>query len=436
MLSTDSIRISTDIAKMQTSTSKNFKATTSGANPKKVKSNSNSDLNEEKKSVYERLYTPKLESKRPVTAAKNPKRPVLHVKNGSGIEELKKAYAQDCKKEHKKGKKKEGKKKKLAAKKASKAEAKRKPVARKEEKGAIAKYCSELRRIIENSILKKTNTVSWEELVGLNDLKKKMQECIVLPIRNPKLFSGLLAPSKGILMFGPPGNGKTMVAKAVASQFDGEVTFFNLSAGELTSRYYGDSEKLVKALFETAVERQPSVIFIDEIDSILGARKSGELEVTRRLKTEFLVRFDGVGTSARDRVLVVGATNRPFDLDDAVLRRFTSRVFLPLPGLEARRQMLIKLLRKARNSLTEEEITGIAERTEGYSFADLRSLCTEAAMGPMRNFGISTLVAMDKEHAPPIALQDFNAALGKIVKSVSKKSMQEFEIWNELNKAQ
>jgi len=393
----------------------------------------------EAKHVFDRLYAPRVEVKRPTTPGANQKRQALHQKNSSDLDKPKKAS----------GKKKEAKKKQIAkhVEKEKKKVVKKVPVAKKpeirrkqgvpkeEKKGAIAKYSCELREIIENSILKEANMVKWEELVGLEELKKKMQECIILPIKNPKLFSGLLAPSKGILMFGPPGNGKTMIAKAIASQFNGEVTFFNLSAGELASRYYGDSEKLVKLLFEVAAEKQPSVIFIDEIDSILGARKNSELEVSRRLKTEFLVRLDGVGTNVQDRILIVGATNRPFDLDDAVLRRFTSRIFLPLPNLEARKQMLIKQLDKALNDLTEEGITLIAECTEGYSFADLRSLCAEAAMGPMRNFGISTLVVMEKNRAPPITIQDFKLALKKVVTSVSKKSIEEFELWNKINKS-
>jgi len=262
-----------------------------------------------------------------------------------------------------------------------------------------------------------------------------MQQCIILPIKNPKFFTGLRAPSKGILMFGPPGNGKTMVAKAVASQFNGEVTFFNMSAVEFTSRYYGDSEKLVRALFEIAAEKQPSVIFIDEIDSILGRRKEGELDVSRRIKTEFLVRLDGVGTKTQDRILIIGATNRPFDLDDAVMRRFTSRIFLPLPNFEARKQMLVKQLESESNSLTEKDVAWIAKNTEGYSFADLMSLCAEAARGAINNFGISTLIVMEKDRSPPITMQHFELALKKVVKSVSEKSIKEFECWNKDNKS-
>ncbi len=303
----------------------------------------------------------------------------------------------------------------------------------KETKGAIAKYGEELRQIIEQSILTKASTVRWEDLIGLESMKKRMQECIVLPIKNPKIFTGLLTPSKGILLFGPPGNGKTMVAKAVASECGEEVTFFNMSAGALTSRYFGDSEKLVRALFEAANERQPSVIFIDEIDSILGARSSGELEVTRRLKTEFLVQFDGVGTRAENRVLVIGATNRPFDLDEAVLRRFTARVFLPLPSVEARANMLRAQLATVKSVVHEGEVAAIAKRTEGYSFADLKTLCQEAAMEPMRSMGFSILVKIEKKDLPEVTVAHFEAALKKVPPSVSQKSIQEFEKWQKDN---
>eukprot|EP00829_Urostomides_striatus_P006369 TRINITY_DN1693_c0_g1_i1.p1 TRINITY_DN1693_c0_g1~~TRINITY_DN1693_c0_g1_i1.p1 ORF type:complete len:280 (+),score=50.41 TRINITY_DN1693_c0_g1_i1:59-841(+) len=224
------------------------------------------------------------------------------------------------------------------------------------------KFSAEISGIIEQSILQKAQTVKWSDLIGLDKVKEKMLETIVLPIKNPSLFTGLLTPSKGILLFGPPGNGKTMVAKAIASECGENVTFFNLSAGSITSRYYGDSEKIVQALFDTASSKQPSVIFIDEIDSILGARSNEENEASRRLKTEFLVKLDGVGTNSADKVVLIGATNRPFDLDEAVLRRFTSRIFLPLPNLEARVQMIKNQIKLSKSNLTEAELNEIGEK--------------------------------------------------------------------------
>lgn len=163
---------------------------------------------------------------------------------------------------------------------------------------------------LKDSILDSDPNIHWDDIKGLTDVKKILNETIVLPQLRPDIFSGLYAPSKGILLYGPPGTGKTMLAKAIATEC--KSTFFSISASTLTSKWMGEGEKLMRGLFQMALDKAPSVIFMDEIDSIMGARGGNEHEASRRLKTEFLVQFDGVSAQQESKsLLVLAATNRP-----------------------------------------------------------------------------------------------------------------------------
>ncbi|KAJ8360055.1 hypothetical protein SKAU_G00165800 [Synaphobranchus kaupii] len=254
-------------------------------------------------------------------------------------------------------------------------------------------------------------------------------EIVILPALRPELFTGLRGPQRAACsLFGPPGNGKTMLAKAVAKESN--ATFFNISAASLTSKYVGEGEKLVRALFSVARELQPSIIFIDEIDSLLCERREGEQDSTRRLKTEFLVEFDGVQSGGDERVLVMGATNRPQELDEAVLRRFAKRVYVTLPSEETRFSLLKNLLGKHRNPLGHQELAHLAKLTEGYSGSDLTSLAKDAALGPIRELRPEQVKNMAASQVRNIKVSDFMESLKKIKHSVSPKTLDMYAQWN------
>ncbi|KAF1744418.1 hypothetical protein MXB_5285 [Myxobolus squamalis] len=232
-------------------------------------------------------------------------------------------------------------------------------------------------------VVDKGAQVTWNDIAGLEFAKKTIEEIIVWPMVRPDLFTGLLVPVKGLLLFGPPGTGKTLIGKCIANQCCAK--FFSISASSLTSKWFGEGEKLVRALFEVAKYYQPSVVFMDEVDSLLTSRKDGEHESTRRIKTEFLVQLDGCGSSSDDRILIIGATNRPQELDDAARRRFVKRLYVPLPDNKAREQIINNLLSKQSHSIEADDILLIVQKTCGYSGADMMNLCKEAALGPIRD---------------------------------------------------
>lgn len=272
---------------------------------------------------------------------------------------------------------------------------------------------------IRNDIQSTVSTVGWDDIAGLESAKSAIMEVVCWPMLRPDLFSGIRAPPKGLLLFGPPGTGKTLIGKCVASSV--KATFFSISSSSLTSKWIGEGEKLVKALFAVARVYQPSVVFVDEIDSLLSQRTEGENEATRRIKTEFLVQFDGCGTNSDDRVLVIGATNRPAEIDEAARRRFRKKLYIPLPEAPARRSLVENLLKAQKHSLTEVQLHDIVEKTRGYSGSDLDGLTREASLGPLRDcFDIANVA---EENVRPITYDDFIAALRQVRASVSEKDL-------------
>ncbi|KAG0279240.1 hypothetical protein BGZ96_002015 [Linnemannia gamsii] len=281
---------------------------------------------------------------------------------------------------------------------------------------------SKLANMILNEVMIDGATVTWDDIAGLSFAKQALKEIVILPALRPELFTGLRAPAKGVLLFGPPGT-----AKAVAQE--SKATFFSISASSVTSKFVGESEKLVRTLFAIAHELQPSVIFIDEVDSILTERSESEHEASRRLKTEFLLQFDGAGSNPADRVLVMGATNRPQELDEAARRRFVKRIYIPLPETETRFNLLTKLLSGQDYRLSSGEMQTLVRQTEGYSGSDLTALAQDAALGPLRSLG-ETLLETPADQVRPIQYQDFVQAIQTIRPSVSPQSLMAFEEWN------
>lgn len=291
-----------------------------------------------------------------------------------------------------------------------------------------------LAKNIINEIVDNGDEVFWEDIAGLDAAKNSLKETVVYPLLRPDLFSGLREPVTGMLLFGPPGTGKTMLARAVATQ--AKATFFSISASSLTSKYLGESEKLVRALFVLAKELSPSIIFVDEIDSLLSSRGEGEHESSRRLKTEFLIQWSNLAKAAAGsknamdaRVLVLAATNLPWAIDDAARRRFVRRQYIPLPEDTTRFQHLNHLIRHQKHTLSQEDIAEVTKLTDGFSGSDLTALAKDAAMGPLRSLG-DALLTTDFEKIRPMGVQDFRASLRTIRPSVNKAGLEEYVKWD------
>ncbi|KAE8749294.1 hypothetical protein FOCC_FOCC004001 [Frankliniella occidentalis] len=241
---------------------------------------------------------------------------------------------------------------------------------------------------LEGAIVVEKPHVQWADVAGLEGAKEALKEAVILPIRFPHLFTGKRIPWKGILLFGPPGTGKSYLAKAVATEANNS-TFFSVSSSDLVSKWLGESEKLVKNLFELARSHKPSIIFIDEVDSLCSSRSDNESESARRIKTEFLVQMQGVGND-NDGILVLGATNIPWVLDSAIRRRFEKRIYIPLPEEPARLIMFKLHLGNTFNTLSEDDLKQLAKKSEGYSGADISIVVRDALMQPVRKVQTAT----------------------------------------------
>ncbi|KAM1759208.1 hypothetical protein ACFX11_008232 [Malus domestica] len=290
--------------------------------------------------------------------------------------------------------------------------------------------------------------VTFDDIGALENVKDTLKELVMLPLQRPELFSKgqLTKPCKGILLFGPPGTGKTMLAKAVATEAG--ANFINISMSSITSEWFGEGEKYVKAVFSLASKIAPSVVFVDEVDSMLGRRENrGEHEAMRKMKNEFMVNWDGLRTKDKERVLVLAATNRPFDLDEAVIRRLPRRLMVNLPDAQNREKILRVVLAKE-DLETDVDLEAVANMTDGYSGSDLKNLCVAAAHLPIREIlekekKERSLASAENRPVPelycstdirPLKMEDFKHAHEQVCASVSSEStnMSELLQWNDL----
>jgi vacuolar protein-sorting-associated protein 4 len=305
--------------------------------------------------------------------------------------------------------------------------------------------------------------VRWDDVAGLQGAKDALHETVILPTAFPQLFTGKRQPWRGILLYGPPGTGKSYLAKACATEC--EATFFSISSSDLVSKWMGESERLVRTLFEMARASKPAIIFIDEVDSLCGARgESGESDAARRIKTEFLVQMEGVGRSG-DNILVLGATNTPWDLDSAIRRRFEKRIYIALPEADGRKTLLKLALGDTPHQVGEDDFVSIAERTGGYSGSDMSILVRDAIFEPVRrcqrakffervtktgNDGVAKQmwrpcspgnpnavemslmqVPRDELLEPDVLPSDFELAVEKCRPSVNADDLQQYVEWTE-----
>ncbi|CAK9235761.1 unnamed protein product [Sphagnum jensenii] len=226
--------------------------------------------------------------------------------------------------------------------------------------------------------------VTFDSVGGLDTIKQDLKELIILPLQRPDLFAHgkLLRPQKGVLLFGPPGTGKTLLAKAIAKE--SSAVFINVKTSTLMSKWFGDAQKLVTAVFTLAYKLQPAIIFVDEVDSFLGQRRVAEHEALTNMKTEFMALWDGFSTDQDARVMVLAATNRPWELDEAILRRLPRAFEVGMPDKQQRASIL-KVILKGEEVAENLDIDQLASLCEGYSGSDLSDLCKQAAYLPIRD---------------------------------------------------
>jgi katanin p60 ATPase-containing subunit A1 len=287
---------------------------------------------------------------------------------------------------------------------------------------------AESEEMIDKLIVTQKPGTTWEDIGGLEEAKHTLKEAIIMPFVGGR--PDFVRITKSILLYGPPGTGKTLLAKASSNTLN--ATFFEAKASGLLSKYFGESSKIISSLFGKASDMQPSLIFLDEIDSIAPSRSGDINESSRRVLGEILEGMEGFGNKPDEKVIFIGATNKPWDLDDALLSRFQRKIYVPLPDAESRRKIFGIHLRGAQLSVN---VNDLVKRSEGYSGRDIAALCQDAINTMIRekNPRLEDLTSKQLETYSLVTREllpsDFDKAFEKVKPAMDSKSLDKYSEW-------
>jgi len=281
--------------------------------------------------------------------------------------------------------------------------------------------------IASQLIVPKELPVSWQSIGGLDSIVETLKETVILPFQRQDLFakSKLFAPPKGILLYGPPGCGKTMLAKATAKEAN--CTFINIELQQLTNKWYGESQKLAAAVFSLATKLQPCIIFIDEIDVFLQMRSERDHEVTAMMKATFMSLWDGLVSSNTNQIMVMGATNRPQHIDQAILRRMPIRLHIPLPNA-LQRQKILDLVLQVEKLDNTVDLGKLAADLPGLSGSDIDEMCRHASVARVHEHIKEENGDCNRKNLRPISQEDLLKAAAVMKQS---KISQHFSIFQQ-----